>query len=325
MLKQICEYCKKTGRVYFLLLMMVLVTVMTSCETQEVPVPENMVQVYYISNSETKVEIHEFERPSGPVEEQLKRMFGYLAATPEKLTYKAPLAMGFTVLNMDYFEGRLVLNVDGEYLKLAPTTEVLVRAALVRTLTQLESVDRVQITVEGNQLFDSAGDAVGWMGAEIFIHNDGSEINSYEQVRVKLYFASDSGESLIAAYREKFYSTNTPLERFVVEELIKGPSGKIAGLYPSINPETKILSVMTKDGICYVNLDSSFLNVVNNVSNEVAIYSIVNSLVELPHISKVQILINGEVPSAYGDSFFDRNLEVVTTLEQTAVESDEQH
>jgi len=83
-----------------------------------------------------------------------------------------------------------------------------------------------------------------------------------------------------------------------------------------INPETKIINILTKDGICYVNLDSSFLTVVNNVSTEVAVYSIVNSLVELDNINKVQILVNGEVPSTFSNSTFERNLDYVTTLEQ---------
>ena len=95
-----------------------------------------------------------------------------------------------------------------------------------------------------------------------------------------------------------------------------GPSGQIEGLYPVINPETKIINILTKDGICYVNLDSSFLTVVNNVSTEVAVYSIVNSLVELDNINKVQILVNGEVPSTFSNSTFERNLDYVTTLEQ---------
>ena len=54
-----------------------------------------------------------------------------------------------------------------------------------------------------------------------FINNDGNEINTYELVKVKLYFANADGDKLIAAYREKHYSTNTPLERFVVEELMQ--------------------------------------------------------------------------------------------------------
>lgn len=163
-------------------------------------------------------------------------------------------------------------------------------------------------------MYDGLGGPVGWMSADQFIDNDGNEINTYEQVRIKLYFAGEDGTNLIAAYREKHYSTNTPLERFVLEELIAGP--KVDGLYPSINPATKIISVMTKDGICYVNLDENFLTVEGNVSTDVSVYSIVNSLVELSNINKVQILINGEVPSVFSASTFERNLDIVTTLER---------
>lgn len=288
---------------------------LTSCR-QEASENENVYQIYYISNSETKVEIHEHEMTADSRREQLNELIECLSAMPEKLEYKAPLAMGFQVLSVELKEGRVMLDVDGAYMDMPATTEVLVRAALVNTLTQIPDVDYVGITVEGGQLFDNAGDLVGLMNAEQFIHNDGNEINTYELTRVKLYFANESGDKLIAAYREKHYSTNTPLERFVLEELIAGPSGQVDGIYPSINPETKIMSIMTKDGICYVNLDASFLTVVNNVSTEVAIYSIVNSLVELNNINKVQILINGEVPASFSAATYERNLDCVITLEQ---------
>ena len=100
-----------------------------------------------------------------------------------------------------------------------------------------------------------------------------------------------------------------------MEELISGPSGQVPGIYPTVNNNTKILSVTTKDGICYVNMDSNFLMVVNNVSTELAIYSIVNSLAELTNVNKVQILINGEVPVSFSKAVYERNLDCVTTLE----------
>lgn len=169
--------------------------------------------------------------------EQLDELIQCLSTNPEKLEYKAPLVMGFQLLGVTREEGRVNLDVDASYLELPAITEVLVRAAVVRTLTQLEGVSYVGITVEGNQLYDSMGNLVGWMNAEQFINNNGNEINTYDQVRVKLYFASEDGTSLIAAYREKYYSTNVPLERFVVEELIAGPT--MEGLYPSVNSATK--------------------------------------------------------------------------------------
>ena len=276
----------------------------------------NIYPVYYVNNSETKVEMHEYEMQSGSEEEQLQELLDCLSTVPDKLEYKPPLAMGFELLGVSVDDGKILLDVDANYKVMPATTEVLVRAAIVRTLTQLPNISYVGITVEGNQLYDNVGELVGWMSGDQFIDNDGSEINTYELVRVKLYFANETGDKLIAAYREKHYSTNTPLERFVVEELIAGPSGQVEGLYPSINPETKIINVMTRDGICYVNLDSSFLTVVNNVSTEVAVYSIVNSLVELSNVNKVQVLINGEIPSSFSTTTFERNLDYVTNLEQ---------
>ena len=293
---------------------LMLLAVLTGCGTRE-PETGKKISVYYVNTAETKVEVHDQYLNTKTPEEQLEETMTFLSTTPEKLEYKAPFDMGFQVLDYEVEDGKLVINVDKAYSELSVTTEVL-RAAVVRTLTQLSNVKYVTITVEGSQLYDNAGELVGWMNAEQFINNDGNEINTYELVKVKLYFANADGDKLIAAYREKHYSTNTPLERFVVEELIAGPSGQIEGLYPVINPETKIINILTKDGICYVNLDSSFLTVVNNVSTEVAVYSIVNSLVELDNINKVQILVNGEVPSTFSNSTFERNLDYVTTLEQ---------
>ena len=296
-------------------MLLMLLAVLTGCGTRE-PETGKKISVYYVNTAETKVEVHDQYLNTKTPEEQLEETMTFLSTTPEKLEYKAPFDMGFQVLDYDVEDGKLVINVDKAYSELSVTTEVLVRAAVVRTLTQLSNVKYVTITVEGSQLYDNAGELVGWMNAEQFINNDGNEINTYELVKVKLYFANADGDKLIAAYREKHYSTNTPLERWVVEVVIAGPSGQIEGLYPVINPETKIINILTKDGICYVNLDSSFLTVVNNVSTEVAVYSIVNSLVELDNINKVQILVNGEVPSTFSNSTFERNLDYVTTLEQ---------
>ena len=261
------------------------------------------------------MEVHPYNMQATEPEWQMRELIKCLSSDPEKLEYKAPLSMGFEVLGTKLEEGMLEINVSESYYKLSATTEVLVRASIVRTLTQIPQIRFVTITVDGNPLNDSKGRAVGWMNADQFINNDGNEINTYELAKVRLYFADENGANLIAADREKHYSTNTPMERFVVEELIAGPSGRVEGLYPSVNPNTKIVNITTKDGICYVNLDENFLTVVNNVSTDVSVYAIVNSLVELSNVNKVQILINGEVPSSFSTNTFERNLDIVTTRE----------
>ncbi len=308
---------KKSGRSRWgdILLAVVCVLAFAACGKEETG-GENSIQVYYINNAGTKVEMHPHVMTSQTGEEQLEELLECLSANPDKLEYRAPLSLGFQILGKNLENERIQIDVDKAYKELPAITEVLVRAAITRTLTQLPDISYVSITVEGEQLFDSMDNQVGWMSADQFIDNDGNEINTYELAKIKLYFADESGTSLIAANREKHYSTNTPMERFVVEELIAGPTGQVEGLYPSINPSTKIVNVMTKDGICYVNLDESFLTVVNNVSTDLSIYAIVNSLVELSNINRVQILINGEVPASFSAASYERNLDIVTVLER---------
>lgn len=89
----------------------------------------------------------------------------------------------------------------------------------------------------------------------------------------------------------------------MVERLIAGPDAENEELYPVINPATKVLGVTVKDGTCYVNLDNGFLTQTYNVSAEVQIYSIVNSLVELSNINKVQIAVNGNTDMIFREKF----------------------
>lgn len=278
---------------------------------------EEGTPIYFVNIDETGIESHNFVITAEDIDGKIQEMFEDMALTPSKLEYKAPLAMGFSINSYSTESNYITLDFDSNYRNLSTTTEVLVRAAIVKTLVQLPTIRYVYFTVDGEPLTDANGLPVGKMDNNTFIYNDGNAINTYEEVVVRLYFANEDGDELIGAYRDKFYSTNIPLELFVVEELISGPSGQIEGLYPTINSETNIISVTTSDGICYVNLDSGFLNGINNVTTEVAIYSIVNSLTELSSVNKVQILINGEIPTVIGASSFEKNNDLITTLDET--------
>ncbi|MFR6330274.1 MAG: GerMN domain-containing protein, partial [Eisenbergiella sp.] len=75
-----------------------------------------------------------------------------------------------------------------------------------------------------------------------------------------------------------------------------------------------------KDGICYVNVDENFMTQIYNVTADVVIYSIVNSLVELSNVNKVQIAVNGKTDIVFRETFnlvnlYERNLELIKTGE----------
>ena len=153
------------------------------------------------------------------------------------------------------------------------------------------------------------------MAADTFIENAGNEINAYEKVNLRLYFANETGDRLVEENRRNVvYNSNISLEKLVVEKLVEGPT--VEGAYPTINPATKIISVTVQDGTCYVNLNDDFLNQPYNVVSDVTIYSITNSLVELSNVNRVQISINGETNLSYRENMslntvFERNLDIM--------------
>lgn len=139
------------------------------------------------------------------------------------------------------------------------------------------------------------------MNADSFVENTGDAINEETVTTLTLYFANKSGDKLVKEKVNVTGSSNISVEKLVVESLIRGPvSGDTD--YPTLPPGTKILSISTKDGICYVNLNDGFLEQGYNVTEAVTIYSIVDSLTELSGISKVQILVNGETDLVYKES-----------------------
>ena len=291
---------------------------LAACRQEEVQDHgQGTISVYYINKDETKVEPVEWVLTGENLKDQVASVIAVLKENPEKLSLWTPVN-GYEILEWQITDTQLTLNVSEEYKEIVPTTEVLIRAALVRTLTQISGIDYVLLTVNGEAYVDNLGLNVGPMTAEMFIDNAGNEINAYEMVRLNLYFANEQGDELVAITTQPVvYNSNISLEKLVVEQLIQGPSADMEGAWPTISPLTKVLGVISKDGICYVNLDAEFLTQYYNVTGEVVLYSIVNSLAELTHINKVQILINGENNVIFREVFdlenvYERNLDLVT-------------
>lgn len=278
------------------------------------------VSVYYINKAETKVTAVAYALESTEKEEQVEEVIEALRENPVELSLRTPVN-GYEIKGWEIADTQLILDMSEEYKQIQPTTEVLIRAALVRTMTQISGIDYVALTVNGEALTDNLGATIGPMTADMFIDNAGTEINAYEKVQLKLYYANETGDRLVESSISCVYNSNISIEKLVVEQLVAGPLEGAVGAYPVINPATKVLSVTVKDGTCYVNFDDSFMTQMYNVTGDVVIYSIVNSLVELSNVNKVQIAVNGETDITYRETFnfstvFDRNLDLVYGMEK---------
>ncbi len=115
--------------------------------------------------------------------------------------------------------------------------------------------------------------------------------------KVTLYFSKhfpDKNDEFLVPEEREVTKGDEPLEAVIVRELIKG-RGK-EGLSRTVPEGTRLLSVSVVDGVAYVNFSREFQNKHwgGTAGERMTIYSVVNSLCELPGIDKVQFLLEGE-------------------------------
>ena len=307
---------KKKNGIPAIALVLFLSASLWGCQRQkEEPGKPEGYQIYYINKEETAVVREPYEPEGQTTEELLDELLACLKENPADGEEKQAVPDNVSILEYKLDKGQLSLRFDSAYLEMNKFYEILCRSAVVRTLCQIPEVEYVSFLVGDMPLMDSNETPIGPLNEESFVENAGDEINAYTMATLQLYFANEKGDQLVGERVEVYYSSNMSVEKLVVERLIKGPITKDA--YPVIPPETKIVSVSTKDGICYVNLDKGFLEQGYDVLEMIPVYSIVNSLTELPGISKVQILINGETNITYQGSIrfetlFERNLDLIS-------------
>lgn len=298
---------KRLGIVFTMLL---IVLVLGACNNKKNSADSGTeVSIYYLDSKTSALVSEPYQMISKDRDEQIEELLYMLKLNPENLLYKSAMTDAVSVKDFTFDEdSSLTINFDTGYSELSEIGEVLCRAAVVKTLSQIKDVEYIQFSVNGQPLIDSNGNLVGIMTKEDFIDSTGTE------TKVKLYFANEAGDALKEFVTDITYTGTGSLEEQVLRELLSGPSQ--IGMYRTIPEGTDILKVEMKEGVCYVDFSNKFMEKIPKMKDEVVIYSIVNTLVELPYITKVQFLVNGEVQPVFGDGtaldgFFERDLSML--------------
>ncbi len=309
---------KKGKRAVLSAFLFLLLGVIAACGKSSEQVGQQL-QVFYLNKEETEIISMPYEAVHTPKEREdlVRELLNALESQPKEPGLQSAIR-GFLVKDCIVRESQVTLNFSKEYEMQHFTREVLARAAIVKTLTQLDFVQLVLFQVEGKNLADSLGEEVGVLSSDSFLDNTGQEMKKYEETTINLYFANATGDSLVKVNRKLHYNTNISLEKLVVEQIVAGPLNSknyVSEIYPTVNKETKIIGVSVKDGICYVNLSNHFLTPMESVTPDITLFSLVNSLTELPGIVKVQFAIEGDTKVTFGEKYqfttlFERNLQL---------------
>lgn len=307
---------QRIGRL--LLLCVVVPFLLAGCsweETPEAAPEEGLYLVYYLNAATTKLVPREYEVQADLSNQEalVAELMDQFLHVPKDLDCQPGITDKVAYQGSRQEDQVLYLYFDVNYTAMKPEREILCRAALTRMLTQIPGIDYINIYCGDQPLMDRQGNPVGMLAANDFIMNT-SNVNAYEKTELTLYFADETGNSLVEEKREVVHNINTSLEQLVVEQLIAGPEQE--GHYATLPSDCKILSLSVTDNVCYINFDVSFLNTTLPVNEYVPIYSIVDSLSEMTTITKVQIMVNGSQNVMFRDvvslgTTFERSQEYI--------------
>lgn len=278
-------------------------------------------KMYYCNSEETElVEVTHYSQQKNQ-EKLIRELVDALSKEPKSLKYKKVKPAGIELLTFNLNQdGQLTLHFSSQYSELSGVPEILLRAAIVKMLCQFDNVNCVEIYVEDQPLMLAADKPYGFQAAEDFIDNTGKETNFSQNVTMGLYFATEDGKNLKEVSVDVTYDGTISLEQLIIQRLVDGPETieKIEqeAVKATVPKDTVVQKTMIREGVCYVYVNKAFKHKLPDISDEVALYSIVNSLCELSTINKVQFIVDGNVMQTYresvkSDGFFDRNLDIV--------------
>ncbi len=163
-----------------------------------------------------------------------------------------------------------------------PAVEISVaRAALAKTILQLDAIQKVSITISGQE------NSVTLAQKDILFEDTAPQP---QQEEIVLYVPDDSGrylskETLLV---DAMDAADKPV--YILRQLLKPENN--GGVIPAA---TTLLSVSVENGVCTVDLSSQFVYdmKVSFATMRLAVYSIVNSLTELPEVRTVDLWVSG--------------------------------
>lgn len=290
-----------------------LLLFLTGCHTKE-EIPNKGTHLFYQNIEGTGLVMVDYEAKETDATSEIQLMLDKLKQNPDSVEMRAAIPKDVEVENFVLEDGVLHLYMNQEYGQLDKVQEVLVRAALVQSLIQIEEVDAVDLYVGDQPLLTKSGKEVGLMDDKSFVKNTGTAFKSFQKTTLTLFYPNKKGDKLLPVKEDAHYFGNVSMEKLVLEHLMQEPESNEA---KRILPESlPVLNTSVKDGICYINFGKEFLTQSFDAAPETVIYGIVNSIVSNCDVSRVQFSIEGNSMVKFMGKIsleepFERNIELV--------------
>lgn len=208
---------------------------------------------------------------------------------PERADGISPYIDGVKLESVTYYGGIATVNLSREYLEMKGYALAEAEGCAALTMLAVGRVSSVRFLVDGEPHPDGEQ---GFLSAGGIVSEDvGTQSLERE---LTLYFLSAETGRLAAERRGIVMREGEPVERYVLEELIKGPAQD--GLERTLPENLEIHAIESETGACLVDFSEEFDEVSggDRMSEHFALASIVNSLAASTAVETVFLSSDGE-------------------------------
>ena len=289
---------RRSGGLLLALAGLLLLSACALMEDGEETPPQGAYKVYYaVTGEQSRVRAVDWEYrvPSG--EDVAAELAELVLTQPEDPGLTSPAPAGTRLLSCQREEGQLRLDFSEQYGGLSGVELTVANSCLTLTLCQLEGVEEVSITVEGEPL---PYQTMRTMGADdVLLPGTGKGDLTRS---VGLCFPRADGSGLGVEYRDVVQNEGDTLAGAVFAALLAGPENQeLTSLMPE---DTRLRSILVEGGVCTVSLSPEFLTGLpeEEQAARLLLYSIVNTLCmqEDLSVTSVQILADGHTLESIG-------------------------
>ena len=199
-----------------------------------------------------------------------------------------------TTFDLDISGGLARIDLSKEVLKMEDAAaENNMVTAIVQTLTEFDTVERVEFLVGGQKLEKLTHGADisktftrGDINPESSVATSGSSLEP-----VQLYFPCESANIVVPVTRMVYSNADV---NTAVLELAKGPSTQ-SPLERALPAGCGLIDVKVEDGVCRVNFTREFADLVENTDGgRLALKALVLTCTQFEGIDEVEIFVEGE-------------------------------
>lgn len=235
-------------------------------------------------------------------EELALHLLEHLLTPPAGSGLRSALPAGTRFLSVTLADGLCTVDVSQEFDSrrfYAMSAQCLSLLSIVNTLTTLEEIDRVEITVEGNLLIRYGSLSI----TEPLVRDErcvGPVRTGLGELEAVMYLVHGSESRLVAIPARLRPTAAATVPELLVRAILTDPGTN--GIRSCISPGTRLLSVSQDNGICTVDLSGEYLDQPDQLVSSGRV--IAASLCALEGIDGVRILVNGSVPAEFDAGLF---------------------